>query len=66
MLRWEEEVKPMIEATYNARDAAMIALQFDAGYGEESIKPSLSATFNTTTTAYKSPSRASRDVAPCC
>lgn len=31
MLRWERDVQPMIEATYNARDAAMIALQFDAG-----------------------------------
>lgn len=31
MLRYNEEVKPMIAATYNARDAAMIALQFDAG-----------------------------------
>ncbi|TQQ81823.1 tyrosine-type recombinase/integrase [Halonotius roseus] len=31
MLRYEEDVKAMIDATYNARDAAMIALQFDAG-----------------------------------
>jgi integrase len=31
MLRYEEHVKPMIEATFNARDAAMIGLQFDAG-----------------------------------
>ena len=32
MLRYDEHVKPMIEATFNARDAAMIALQFDAGF----------------------------------
>nr|WP_232833675.1 tyrosine-type recombinase/integrase [Saliphagus sp. LR7] len=31
MLRWEDDVQPMIESCYNARDAAMIALQFDAG-----------------------------------
>ncbi|PSP83293.1 integrase [Halobacteriales archaeon QS_6_64_34] len=31
MLRWEDHVVPMIDAAYNARDAAMIALQFDAG-----------------------------------
>ena len=31
MLRYDEHVKPMIEATFNPRDAAMIALQFDAG-----------------------------------
>lgn len=31
MLRWEQDVVPMIEATYNKRDAAAIALQFDAG-----------------------------------
>jgi site-specific recombinase XerC len=31
MLRYEEDVQAMIEETYNARDAAMIALQFDAG-----------------------------------
>ncbi|ARS89945.1 tyrosine-type recombinase/integrase [Natrarchaeobaculum aegyptiacum] len=31
MLRWEEHVEPMIDECYNARDAAMIALQFDAG-----------------------------------
>lgn len=31
MLRWEEDVLPMIEATFNSRDAAAIALQFDAG-----------------------------------
>lgn len=31
MLRWEQDVVPMIEATYNRRDAAAIALQFDAG-----------------------------------
>lgn len=31
MLHWDEHVVPMIEATYNDRDAAMLALQFDAG-----------------------------------
>ncbi|ELY56494.1 integrase family protein [Natronococcus amylolyticus DSM 10524] len=31
MLRWEDDVQPMIDKCYNARDAAMIALQFDAG-----------------------------------
>ncbi|ELZ12049.1 integrase family protein [Natrinema thermotolerans DSM 11552] len=31
MLKWEEHVVPMIDECYNARDAAMIALQFDAG-----------------------------------
>jgi len=31
MLRFEEEVEAMIDATYNARDEAMIALQFDGG-----------------------------------
>jgi integrase len=31
MLRYEDDVKPMIEATFNPRDAAMIALQFDGG-----------------------------------
>lgn len=31
MLRYDEDVKAMINVTYNARDAAMIALQFDAG-----------------------------------
>lgn len=31
MLRWEKDVEPMIDECYNARDAAMIALQFDAG-----------------------------------
>lgn len=32
MLHWDEHVLPMIDATYNARDAAMIAVQFDAGF----------------------------------
>jgi len=32
MLRWEADVVPMIEAAYNDRDAAMIALQFDGGF----------------------------------
>lgn len=31
MLRWDDDVVPMIEATHNARDAAMIALAFDLG-----------------------------------
>jgi hypothetical protein len=31
MLRWEEDVEPMIEAARNTRDEAAIALQFDAG-----------------------------------
>jgi len=31
LLRWEEEVKPMIDATLNSRDAALIALQFEGG-----------------------------------
>lgn len=31
MLRWDEDVVPMIEAAYNPRDAAAIAMQFDAG-----------------------------------
>lgn len=31
MLRQEEHIEPMLDAAYNARDAAMIALQFDAG-----------------------------------
>jgi len=31
MLRWENDILPMIEDSRNARDAAAIALQFDAG-----------------------------------
>ncbi|MDS0243042.1 MULTISPECIES: tyrosine-type recombinase/integrase [unclassified Haloferax] len=31
MLKWEEDVLPMIEETRNARDAALIAVAFDAG-----------------------------------
>ena len=31
MLRWEEDVKPMIESCHNHRDRALIALAFDAG-----------------------------------
>lgn len=31
MLGWEDDVKPMIEAASNERDAAAVALQFDAG-----------------------------------
>lgn len=31
MLDWDEDIRPMIEETHNSRDAAAIALQFDAG-----------------------------------
>lgn len=31
MLRWEEDVLPMIDATLNARDAAFIAVAWDSG-----------------------------------
>ncbi len=31
MLRWEDDVKPMIDAAANTRDAALIAVAFDAG-----------------------------------
>lgn len=31
MLTWDEDIEPMLGECYNARDAAMIALQFDAG-----------------------------------
>lgn len=31
MLRWEDDVLPMIEETRNSRDAALIAVAFDAG-----------------------------------
>ncbi|EMA39125.1 tyrosine-type recombinase/integrase [Halobiforma nitratireducens] len=31
MLKWEDDAVPMIDECFNARDAAMIALQFDAG-----------------------------------
>lgn len=31
MLNWEEDVEPMIDATMNARDAALIAVAFDSG-----------------------------------
>lgn len=31
MLDWEDDVKPMIDASRNTRDAAAIAMQFDAG-----------------------------------
>jgi site-specific recombinase XerD len=31
MLGWESDVEPMLDATMNSRDAAAIALQFDAG-----------------------------------
>ena len=32
MLDWHDDVLPMIDATFNSRDAAMIAVQFDAGF----------------------------------
>ena len=31
MLKWDEHVESMLDEAYNARDAAMVALQFDAG-----------------------------------
>lgn len=31
MLRWSDDIRPMIDACKNTRDAAAIALQFDAG-----------------------------------
>jgi len=31
ILLWEEDVAPMLQAAANSRDAAMVALQFDAG-----------------------------------
>ena len=31
MLEWEDDVKPMLDAARNPRDAALIAVQFDAG-----------------------------------
>jgi integrase len=31
MLDWEDDVKPMLDATMNARDAALIAVAWDAG-----------------------------------
>lgn len=31
MLKWDDDIKPMLEAAKNERDAAAIALQFDAG-----------------------------------
>ncbi|WP_137288799.1 site-specific integrase [Natronorubrum halophilum] len=31
MLKWEKHIEPMLDECFNARDAAMIALQFDAG-----------------------------------
>jgi integrase len=36
LLRWEEDIKPMIEAAMNPRDKAAIALQMDAGLRGES------------------------------
>jgi integrase len=31
MMRWDEDIKPMIDAAANPRDAALVALAFDAG-----------------------------------
>ncbi|MFB6081819.1 MAG: tyrosine-type recombinase/integrase [Halanaeroarchaeum sp.] len=31
MLRWEDDIQPMLEAAMNPRDRAAVALQFDAG-----------------------------------
>ena len=31
MLRWDDDIEPMLDACRNPRDAALIALQFDAG-----------------------------------
>lgn len=31
MMRWDEDIKPMLDAAANPRDAALIALAFDAG-----------------------------------
>jgi integrase len=36
LLRWEEDVKPMVDAAQNPRDKAAIALQMDAGLRGES------------------------------
>ncbi|EMA41057.1 tyrosine-type recombinase/integrase [Halococcus hamelinensis] len=38
MLEWETDVKPMIKATQNARDAALIAVAFDAGARSGELK----------------------------
>jgi len=39
MLRWEEDVVPMIEACHNNRDRAMIAVAWDAGLRSGEFKP---------------------------
>lgn len=31
MLYWKEDIQPMIEATKNARDAALITVAWDSG-----------------------------------
>lgn len=38
MLKWEEDVLPMIEETRNPRDAALIAVAFDAGARSGELK----------------------------
>lgn len=37
MLDWDEDVVPMIEAAQNSRDAALVALQFDAGLRSQEL-----------------------------
>ena len=37
MLLWEEDVRPMIDATRNARDAALLAVAWDAGPRSEEL-----------------------------
>ncbi|MFB6299167.1 MAG: hypothetical protein ABEH65_02795 [Halobacteriales archaeon] len=54
MLDWEDDVLPMIDATLNARDAALIAVAWD----------SRSVTSPTTTTGCRSRSTASKANAP--
>ena len=39
MLDWEEDVQPMIEATSTPKEAAAVALQFDAGFRGGEFKP---------------------------
>lgn len=38
MLSWEDDVKPMIDETKNARDAALIAVAFDSGARSGELK----------------------------
>ena len=66
MLRYDEDVKAMIDATYNARDEAMIALQFDAGLRAGNSKISASVTCVITTTVWSSPSKENRAAEPSC